>query len=139
VAQDLICFYGNDASPLTSSKLLFLFILSGGSNHLRGFSVMEKVLEMINEVLRKELNKIESRAELHEVYEYLKTVQNKIVIRASLEFSVGDKVSFETTKTHYARNGIVEGVVTKVNQKTIKVTSTTGIKWNVSANLLKKI
>ena len=40
---------------------------------------MEKVLEMINETLRKELNKIESRAELHEVYEYFKTVQVKII------------------------------------------------------------
>jgi hypothetical protein len=51
VAQDLICFYGNDVSPLTSSKLLFLFVLSGGSNHLRGFSTMEKVWKVMHEII----------------------------------------------------------------------------------------
>jgi hypothetical protein len=114
------------------------FVGKGGSTPPKGFSQMERVLEMINEVLRKELNKIETSAELHEVYEHLKSIQNKIVIRNSLQFNIGDKVEFDSKRGYK-----VEGTVTKVNQKTIKLTSTkggtVGTRWNVSANLLRKI
>ena len=49
-------------------------------------------------------------------------------------FSKGDKVYFSSRKT----GGNIQGTVTKVNQKTIDVLSTTGAKWKVSPSLLHK-
>ena len=110
------------------------FVGKGGSTPPKGFSNMEKVVNMVNETLRKELNKIECTAELHEVYDYLKIIQHKIIVQTSLAFNVGDTVNFDS------RDGTrIQGIITKVNQKTIKVTSSTGVKWKVSPNLLRKV
>ena len=96
---------------------------------------MEKVVNiLIKEDLRKELVKIETREELHEVYEYLRTIQAKIVTKEALKFNIGDTVEFDGKY-----GSVVRGVITKINTKTIKLTSTTGVKWNVSVGLLKLV
>ena len=51
-----------------------------------------------------------------------------------LEFSVGDRVSF-----HSEGSEPLLGVLTRYNKKTVTVITEQGQRWNVSANLLRKV
>ena len=51
-----------------------------------------------------------------------------------LDFSVGDKVSFQPEGY-----GLLFGVLTKYNKKTVTVVTEQGQRWNVSPNLLRKV
>lgn len=50
-----------------------------------------------------------------------------------MSFRVGDRVEFETD------NGIIEGVVVRVNQKTASIDADDGRSWRVSPHLLRKV
>jgi len=54
---------------------------------------------------------------------------------AACSFIEGQKVWFESTK--YGRR--IEGIITKVCQKNIKVKATDGMNWTVSATFLNKV
>ena len=57
-------------------------------------------------------------------------VRNKSQLIA---FRVGDRVSFETD------HGTVEGIVMRVNQKTVTIDSDDGRSWRVSPGFVSKI
>ena len=72
--------------------------------------------------------------------EELKVVQDELNLawrtsqqRKALEFSIGDAVSFNHKK------GLIEGEVVKINQKSVSIKTTTGVRWNVSPGLLTKL
>ena len=51
-----------------------------------------------------------------------------------LQFKIGDRVSFETEG-----RGVVNGVLTRYNKKTVTVISDTGQRWNVAPQLLHHV
>lgn len=67
-----------------------------------------------------------SADDLHLIQEVIRTKQ-------SIQFHLGDTVWFDA-KTR----GIVHGKITKMNAKTIKVTTSDGMKWTVGPALLHK-
>jgi hypothetical protein len=88
---------------------------------------------MLSESLRNELRNVKTMDDLHEVYAFLKGVQTRIMTISAQKFMAGDAIEF----TYKGKK--VQGIVTKVNQKTIKVLSTDKVKWSISPNLLKKL
>jgi nitrate reductase alpha subunit len=60
--------------------------------------------------------------------------QGMLQHNAAIAFRIGDKVKWNSK---YGR--IEQGTITKVNSKTIKVTTTSNQMWNVSPSLLSKI
>jgi hypothetical protein len=50
-----------------------------------------------------------------------------------MAFRIGDRVAFESD------HGTVEGMVTRVNQKTVTIQSADGIAWRVSPGFLTKV
>lgn len=87
----------------------------------------------MKEVLRNELLSLRTKEEIHEVYELMKRLQTHLKGLATVQFNVGDKVSF-------VHNGIkLVGVVKKINPTTIKVfVEKTNQMWRCSALSLKK-
>jgi hypothetical protein len=77
---------------------------------------------------------ITSSAELDELFRAVKDQRRKLDGRASLSLLIGDKVSFDA-KTR----GIIKGTVVKVNHKTVSVLADGGMRWKVSASLLKRL
>ncbi len=73
---------------------------------------------------------------LNTIIAEIKARQRSMQKEIATNFTIGDKVTFNAK-----RRGIVEGLITKVNQKTIKVKQTNGLHttWSVSPSLLKKV
>lgn len=63
----------------------------------------------------------------------LKLLQQIINMKLQLQFKVGDRVWFDG-KTR----GIIRGKITKMNAKSAKVVTDTGVMWTVSPTLLSK-
>jgi len=76
------------------------------------------------------------RATLDAIIAEIKMRQRTIQQEIAVSYRIGDKVRFDAN-----RRGMIEGLVTKVNQKTIKVKQTNGlgVTWSVSPSLLKKV
>ncbi len=74
-------------------------------------------------------NWIMNEAEEHE----LKQLQDLITLKLRLQLRVGTRVQFDA-KTR----GIIHGVITKVNGKTIKVQADGGAVWTVGPGLLQR-
>jgi hypothetical protein len=74
--------------------------------------------------------------ELKTIIEIVRERQKSLQKEAARAFIIGDKVRFDA-KTR----GIIEGTITKVNLKTVKVKQTNGLglTWSVSPSLLKKV
>ena len=49
-------------------------------------------------------------------------------------FNIGDEVFFRSRT-----GGMIEGIVTKVNRKNLKVRTSAGQNWNVTASLVEKV
>jgi len=93
---------------------------------------------MIGSTLNPELAKLirnAKRGELNTIIELVKERQRSLAREEARTFEIGDKVTFDA-KTR----GIVEGIVTKINRKNLKVKQTNGLKlmWTVHPSLLKK-
>jgi hypothetical protein len=77
-----------------------------------------------------------SEAELvdlnHQVVERLRFLQQMRAHAEMLEFSIGDRVRFHTG------HGVVEGMLTRYNRKTVTVIADGGRQWNVSPSLLRR-
>lgn len=73
---------------------------------------------------------------LNAIIAEIKARQRSMQQEIAVSFSVGEKVTFNAK-----RRGIVEGLITKINQKTVKVKQTNGLgtTWSVSPSLLKKV
>ena len=78
-----------------------------------------------------------SEAELvdlnHRVVERLRFLQQMRAHAEMLEFSIGDRVCF-----HAGGNGMVEGMLTRYNKKTVTIITDAGRQWNVSPSLLRR-
>ena len=78
--------------------------------------------------------------QVEEVYKFtanrLNTFLRERQRRAAFNFNIGQRVQFYSSKM--CRNII--GPITKINSKSVKMTETcSGIKWTVSADLLKAV
>lgn len=75
--------------------------------------------------------------QLHSVYTFtidrLKLVHRARALLEMRQFSTMDAVSFNHNGKYY------EGIVSRLNQKSITVTLDNGDRWNVSPGILKKI
>jgi hypothetical protein len=78
-----------------------------------------------------------SEAELvdlnHRIVERLRLLQQMRAHAEMLEFSIGDRVCF-----HAGGHGVVEGMLTRYNKKTVTVITDDGRLWNVSPSLLRR-
>ena len=78
-----------------------------------------------------------SEAELvdlnHRVVERLRFLQQMRAHAEMLEFSIGDRVSLS-----HRGHGVVEGMLTRYNRKTVTVIADGGRQWNVSPSLLRR-
>ena len=72
------------------------------------------------------------RADLDHVVELHKARSRNLITLTAMKFTVGDTVQF----TSGAR--LIEGIVEKVNRKTINISTQTQ-KWRVSPSLLTKV
>jgi len=65
--------------------------------------------------------------------ERLRFLQQMRAHAEMLEFSIGDRVCF-----HAGGHGVVEGMLTRYNRKTVTVIADGGRQWNVSPSLLRR-
>lgn len=70
----------------------------------------------------------------HRIVERLRFIQQVHAHQSMLEFSIGDKVSFEPQG-----RPTIFGVITRYNKKTVSVLSEEGGRWNVPPHLLRKV
>jgi hypothetical protein len=79
-----------------------------------------------------------SEAELvdlnHRIVERLRFLQQARAHTRMLEFSIGDTVCFQA-----GEHGLVEGLLTRYNKKTVTVIADGGRQWNVSPGLLRRV
>lgn len=80
------------------------------------------------------LKSVSNSEEITEFYtilnEYYRELQSKIV----KQFSIGDPVEFDSK-----RGMTVQGKITKLNGKSVKLQSTDYVTWTVAPSLLRKI
>lgn len=70
----------------------------------------------------------------HRVVERLRFLQQMKAHAYMLDFSIGERVSFQTDD-----RSMVNGIITKYNQKTVTVITESGQRWNVSPVFLRKL
>ena len=75
---------------------------------------------------------INTTSEISEIWKVLKARHKELQARISRQFNVGDKVEFDS-KYGY----VIDGVITKVNTKTIQVDTEDDGKWKVGSSLLR--
>ena len=63
----------------------------------------------------------------------LKFLQQMRAHASMLEFSIGERVSFQPDG-----HGVLHGIVAKYNRKSVTIIAETGQQWNVSPSLLRK-
>lgn len=66
------------------------------------------------------------------IVERLRFIQHARAHAIMLQFSLGDRVSFE------GQGGVVTGIITRYNKKSVSVLTEDGQRWNVSPGLLRK-
>lgn len=69
----------------------------------------------------------------HRIVARLKFLQKMRAHASMLEFSIGERVSFQPDG-----HGVLHGIIAKYNQKSVTVIAETGQQWNVSPGLLSK-
>lgn len=78
-----------------------------------------------------------SEAELvdlnHRIVERLRFLEQRRAHARMLEFSIGDRVCFES-----GSHGLVEGILTRYNKRTVTVIADDRRQWNVSPGLLHR-
>ena len=79
------------------------------------------------------LNEDQLHTLYHVVAERLQLAQRAHTVYAMSQFHVLDRVSFVHNEKPY------EGMVTRLNQKTVSVTLDDGTRWNVAPSLLTKV
>jgi len=83
------------------------------------------------------MGKIQTREEVDSVIAMIKQTQSNMSAKVAMTFMIGEKVFFTPHNPKYGSR--VEGTITKINTKTIKLISTTGIRWSVSPGMLKRV
>ncbi|HEY4034486.1 MAG TPA: hypothetical protein VGL94_11040 [Ktedonobacteraceae bacterium] len=87
--------------------------------------------ELIN--LIENLNEDQLHALNNLVVEQLRLVHHARTLDAMRSFHVTDRVWFTHNEKYY------EGIITRLNQKTISVTVDDGGRWNIPPGMLKKV
>jgi len=72
------------------------------------------------------------------VISYIKERRRIAAVKESLNYTKGDRVSWNTRKRGYG-NRTLEGTVVKVNQKTLSVDTDEGKKWRVPYTMVTKV
>ena len=70
----------------------------------------------------------------HRIVERLRFLHQARAHTRMLEFRIGDRVSFEPEG-----RGVVTGIVTRYNRKTVTVVADTGQRWNVAPSFLHRV
>jgi hypothetical protein len=84
-------------------------------------TMMKTVLDQVSRMNREEIDLVITA---------IKRQQNIIEQQTTFKFAIGDQVKFQTREGR-----AVEGFISKINRKTIKVSTLTG-QWKVSPSLL---
>ena len=87
----------------------------------------------IKELCNELFNQTNNSEDLRLVWDTAKSIQDKLAGLARREFSIGQEVQFES------KHGLVQGRVSKINKKSIKVTSLGGVMWRVAPTLLSPL
>jgi formyltetrahydrofolate synthetase len=87
----------------------------------------------ITELCDELFNQVNTSEDLRLVWDTAKAIQDKVSHLAKRGFSIGQEVQFES------KQGLVQGRVSKINKKSIKVTSLGGRLWRVSPTLLSPL
>jgi hypothetical protein len=78
-----------------------------------------------------------SEAELvdlhHRIVERLRFLEQMRAHTRMLEFSIGDRVCFES-----GNRGLLDGMLTRYNKRTVTIITDDGRQWNVSPGFLRK-
>ncbi len=80
------------------------------------------------------MNEEELTALNHRIVERLKFLDSVRTHSDMMEFSLGEKVCFDSPG-----QGMQLGVLTKFNKKTVTIITETGTRWNVSPHFLSKV
>jgi len=87
---------------------------------------------MLSEDLKKQIRTVNTATDVHELWDLLREVQDRVHRTECMTYYSGDKVIFNN-------RGIKStGTVTKVNQKTISITLDNGARWKVTPSSLAK-
>jgi len=96
----------------------------------------------VRDKLREVLESVETDEDLlavnDTVISYIKERRRIAAVKESLNYTKGDRVSWNTRKRGYG-NRPIEGTVVKVNQKTLSVDTDEGKKWRVPYTMVTKI
>lgn len=71
--------------------------------------------------------------DVHDVIETVKAWQQRMLYNAARQFSYGDRVEFRSK-----RYGMVTGMITGFNKKSVSVRTKEGVNWKVSPTFLSK-
>ncbi len=86
----------------------------------------------IQDLSREILSSIKTREDADSIYRAYKSALDMLDTKAAYSFRVGQKISFGTKSLREP----IEGIITKINKKTIKVHTSQG-DWSVSPSFLK--
>jgi predicted DNA-binding ribbon-helix-helix protein len=92
----------------------------------------EKVMKKLNQTTLKTIRNADDET-LNAIIAEIKNRQRQMQQDIGSSFNVGDKVWFDAN-----RRGRIEGMISKINQKTIVVKTPT-VTWKVTPSLLKKV
>ena len=70
----------------------------------------------------------------HQIVERLRFLHQMKAHAKMLEFKIGDRVAFQGEG-----GGVIEGMLTRYNRKTVTVITDDGRQWNVSPALLSRV
>ena len=70
----------------------------------------------------------------HRIVERLRFLHQMKAHAKMLEFKIGDRVAFQAEGS-----GVIEGMLTRYNRKTVTVITDDGRQWNVSPALLSRV
>src|SRR5277367_511425 len=69
----------------------------------------------------------------HKIVERLRFLEQMRAHARMLDFSIGDRVCFES-----GNRGLIEGILTRYNKRTVTVITDDGRQWNVSPTFLSE-
>lgn len=87
---------------------------------------------MLDRTVKEAIAKADSD-DIKEVFRLAKIRHGQIQEFKTAEYDIGDSVHFDTKK-----RGRIDGIIEKVNRKTVSVRATNGVIWSVSPGLLKR-
>ena len=94
-------------------------------NHIRGDDMTKIDIDRLSEAELVDLH--------HRIVERLRFLEQMRAHARMLEFSIGDRVCFESVS-----HGLVEGILTRYNKRTVTVITDDRRQWNVTPGFLRR-